>query len=146
MAFIAIIFFGVRGEVRVDAWTEHLCTGYFCLVLFFFITEGLYSTFYLKQKKTRDLEILDLEAAGDNDSVTFTTRSNRLSLEIRTKVGSRVSMWEGGTGGMCKVLEKDRTKRHIGRQKTGVRGVKDDGDFMMGAGVLAEGSLAPGFL
>ena len=141
MASIAIIFFGVRGEVRVDPWTEHFCTGYFCAILIFFVTEGLYSTFYLKRKKiSRASEIQDLEAAhNDNGSVTSTTRSARLSMEMRTQTGSRVSMWDGGTGGMHKALEKDRTKRNIvGREDRGPS-VKDDGDFMMGAGALARG-------
>ncbi|GMH53240.1 hypothetical protein TL16_g01407 [Triparma laevis f. inornata] len=136
MAMTAIVMFGLRHESRIDPWVETFTTVYFVLTLFMFIVEGFYSTLFAK-----------IRAGGNEEfDVNFdknggpSLRINRSSLQMRNLVGSEKSIWNGGTKGRHKGLEKDRTKTGLSTTS------HSDNELKMGAGVLGENSLAPGML
>ncbi|GMH53362.1 hypothetical protein TrLO_g163 [Triparma laevis f. longispina] len=136
MAMTAIVMFGLRHESRIDPWVETFTTVYFVLTLFMFIVEGFYSTLFAK-----------IRAGGNEEfEVNFdknggpSLRINRSSLQMRNLVGSEKSIWNGGTKGRHKGLEKDRTKTGLSTTS------HSDNELKMGAGVLGENSLAPGML
>ncbi|GMH61517.1 hypothetical protein TL16_g03275 [Triparma laevis f. inornata] len=132
---VAIVFFGIRTKTRVGYTQEQICNAYFIFTLLFFLAEGFYTSFLMNKKRGRGNDEFDVSFNEDDKP---TIRIMRKSMEDRKKVGSEISIWDGGTGGRFKPLEKDRTKRGLG-DHTG-------DDLMMGAGVLGEGNMAPGML
>ena len=131
LIFVAIICFGLRAETRVDIWVEHLTNYYFYTILLLFIVEGAYSSFHVRLRQNRE----------ERKSVY-----NSSSLEMRERVDSSKGNWNIGMAAKRRTLEKDRTKRGLGKHETGPINVEEKRDFMMGPGVLAESTLAPGFL
>ncbi|GMH73512.1 hypothetical protein TrST_g4726 [Triparma strigata] len=131
---VAIICFGIRTKTRVEYTQEQVCNYYFIFTLLFFLIEGFYTSFLMRKKRGRGNDEFDVSFNEDDQP---TIRIKRRSMEDRKQVGSEVSIWDGGTGGRFKPLEKDRTKRGLGDHM---------GDDVMGAGVLGEGNMAPGML
>ncbi|GMH73872.1 hypothetical protein TrST_g1924 [Triparma strigata] len=134
-SLVAVVFFGVRVEAEVDSGIETACTYYFIFTLLFFIAEGFYTSFLIRKKRGRGNDEFDVSFNEDDQP---TIRIRHQSMEDRKNVGSEVSIWDGGTGGRFKPLEKDRTKRGLGNNA--------GEDLMMGAGIMGETNMAPGML
>ena len=108
------------------------------------MSEGIYSGVYKRYKEKSRSENSEL---GVSDVKTANSNTNLLSIEMKQKVSFSKEGWDIVTAGKRKTLAKDRTRRGLGSPDNGLgkRG-RGDGDFLMGAGALAESTLAPGML
>lgn len=132
LCLVAILTFGMRDEGYVNFSIEVFCTVYLCVIMSVFVLEGLYYIFTTKEKrKGGGVENFDVDI--DPASGAPSIRPKRASMEARMQVGSKLSVWDGGTKGQTKVLKKDRSAK---LRKSG----------SSGAARLDEGTLAPGML